>query len=103
MCWGVGSARPPPTPSAAGGAPATGIDHEYISVFIPSGVTSRSLLGGIFGSTIPCNSVYNFNHYLCLSIKIYHMAEYFSLVRLQQNISAGASQQNISAGASAAD
>ena len=66
-------------------------------------VTSRSLLGGIFGSTIPCNSVYNFNHYLCLSIKICHMAEYFSLVRLQQNISAGASQQNISAGASAAD
>ena len=31
------------------------------------------------------------------------MAEYFSLVRMQQNISAGASQQNISAGASAAD
>ena len=48
-------------------------------------------LGGIYDSTIPCNSVYNLNHYLCLSIKIYHMAEYFSLVRLQQNISAGAS------------
>ena len=60
-----------------------GTDYEYRLHLLS--------LGSIFDNSIPCNSVYNFNHYLCLSIKIYHMAEYFSLVCLQQNISAGAS------------
>ena len=33
-------------------------------------------LGGIFGSTIPCIFVYNFGHYLCLSINIHHMSNF---------------------------
>ena len=31
-------------------------------------------LGGIFDSTIPCNSVYNLKHHLCLSINTRHIS-----------------------------
>ena len=33
-------------------------------------------LGGIYDSTIPCNSVYNSNHYLFSSINIHHMSDF---------------------------
>ena len=31
-------------------------------------------LGGIFDSTIPCNSVYNLKYYLCLSINTHYIS-----------------------------
>ena len=33
-------------------------------------------LGGIFDSTIPCNSVYNLKRYLCLSINTRHISNF---------------------------
>ena len=43
-----------------------GTDYEY-SLHLLS-------LGGIFDSTIPCNSVYNLKYYLCLSINTRHIS-----------------------------
>ena len=74
----VGAARPPPAPSTAGGAPAIGTDYEYGTAPIPPRITCHSIgcLGGIFDSTIPCNSVYNLNHYLCLYINTRHISNF---------------------------
>ena len=66
----LGAARPPPTPPA-GGALATGTDYEYGTVFIPFAISRRYLR-----QTIPCNSVYNLNHYLCLSINTHHISNF---------------------------
>ena len=43
-----------------------GTDYEYGLHLLP--------LGGIFHSTIPCNSVYNLKHHLCLSINTRHIS-----------------------------